>query len=193
MSEAYQFEEKDFQLALRIQSDLNNLRGNPHVVKLLHLFGSYCVGGVLCVETPTEILSITEVVNGTIEEYQGWIASTCLVQNIFKQIVAGYANLRAVGFYHCNLSAKTVFLQLKPSEENPGIPEILAKIAGFEQAVAVSSDGGFVVGESRVCGECSYAAPEVGGIFVMGDSVSGTVSARIRRTCGVWAWFCSFC
>ena len=115
------------------------------------------------------------------------------LQNIFKQIVAGYANLRAVGFYHCNLSAKTVFLQLKPSEENPGIPEILAKIAGFEQAVAVSSDGGFVVGESRVCGECSYAAPEVGGIFVVGDSVSGTVSARIRRMCGVWAWFCSFC
>ena len=186
MSEAYQFEEKDFQLALRIQSDLNNLRGNLHVVKLLHLFGTYRVGGVLCVETPMEILSITEVVNGTIEEYQGWIASTCLVQNIFKQIVAGYANLRAVGFYHCNLSAKTVFLQLKPSEENPGIPEILAKIAGFEQAVAVSSDGGFVVGESRVCGECSYAAPEVGGISAMRNSVSEMVSARIKRMCGVW-------
>lgn len=79
-----------------------------------------------------------------------------------------------------------MFLQLKPSEENPGIPEILAKIAGFEQAVAVSSDGGFVVGESRVCGECSYAAPEVGGISAMRNSVSEMVSARIKRMCGVW-------
>ena len=186
MSEAYQFEEKDYQLALRIQSDLNNLRGNPHVVQLLHLFG-----GLLRfpspAETPSEILCITEVVNGTIEEYQGWIASTCLVQHIFKQIIAGYAALRAVGFYHCNLSAKTVFLQLKPAKENPAIPEIWAKLAGFEQAVAVSSDGGFVLGESHVNQECSYAAPEVGGISGLRNSVSATGFARIGRTCGVWA------
>ena len=131
--------------------------------------------------------------NGTIEEYQGWIASMCLVQNIFKQIVAGYANLRAVGFYHCNLSAKTVFLQLRPSDENPEIPEILAKIGGFEQAVQVSSDGGFVTGESRVCEECSYAAPEVGDAVSLRNSVLAMGFERIKRTCGVWACCCSFC
>ena len=39
VSEANMFEEKDYQLALKIQSDLTNQRDNQHVVKLFHLMG----------------------------------------------------------------------------------------------------------------------------------------------------------
>ena len=112
-------------------------------------------------ETPKEIISVTEIVNGTIEEYGEWIRNMCLVQNIFKQIVRGYANLLKVGYYHCNISSDTVLLQIQSSSQDPSIPEILAKLSGFEQAVPVSADGGFVKGEMKVCQELPFAAPEV--------------------------------
>lgn len=41
ISEALQFEDNDYLLGLRIQSDLNNQRDNDHVVKLLHLMGLF--------------------------------------------------------------------------------------------------------------------------------------------------------
>ena len=40
LTESFYFDEKDYQLALRIQSDLTNQRDNDHVVKLYHLMGN---------------------------------------------------------------------------------------------------------------------------------------------------------
>lgn len=158
VSEACTFEEKDYQLALKIQSDLTNQRDNDHVVKLFHLMGT-CITPLCHIETPSHLLAVRELVNGNAEEYGDWIRTMYSPQRVFSRVVEGYSRLLEIGYYHCNLCLENVLLQLKADATNPNITWVEVKLTGFEEAVPRSQP--IVPFQDHVKGKTSYAAPEV--------------------------------
>ena len=100
------------------------------------------------------------MVNGTLEEYCEWIRTTNRVQEVFRQVVQGYARLLQVGYCHCNISLETLALQIGPSAD-PSTPSILVKLTGFEQDVEVGS-GPITCNDGNLKGDSSFMAPEVG-------------------------------
>lgn len=188
MSEACQFEEKDYLTALLIQSDLTNQRNNNHVVKLLHLMGLVQSRG-FSIETPSHIIAVRELVNGDVEEYGEWIRMTNEVQNVFKQIIEGYARLVEIGYYHCNLCLENVLLLLQENPDDPNNPLLHIKLTGFEEAVKIFPKT-IIHYQDHVKGKTSYIAPEVSCTFRL---ISSALKMRIMHkwlTYGVWGFFC---
>ena len=84
-----------------------------------------------------------------------------LVQEVFRQVVEGYARLLEAGYYHCNICLESIGVQIQPNRQNPAIPAISVKLMDFEQAVE-SSNRVIAPRDGNMKGETSFIAPEVG-------------------------------
>lgn len=102
-----------------------------------------------------------EIVNGNIESYKDWIRTQHLEKEVFSQLVDAYRHILRCGYYHCNLSTETVLLQLQANSSLPSSPVIVIKLAGFEQAVPISTSR-FIPIDGTCKGKTSFIAPEVG-------------------------------
>ncbi|KAK8801013.1 hypothetical protein WA588_001841 [Blastocystis sp. NMH] len=142
VDECLQFDNKDYQRALHLQTLLSR-SGSRHVIALRHLL-----------ETDDQWIAVTERVSGTVATQLEWIRDHRLVRTVFSQLVAAYRELLSIGYYHTSLSLDSVALRI----ETDPLSSVVVKLTDLEHVVSVAKQKVFMDGSIR--GNCSFMAPE---------------------------------